>query len=366
MSVDWGNLPPSTALHHGGAVEAAARGWGCTAEEILDLSTGIHPDGPPRWLSSWLGEHADLAGRHPDPEGEPARSALARAFDVEPACLLVGAGARSFIELLPQAMGWRSLALECPCYSQPLHCARRAGCRILPFRRGGAIPRAEAFWLTSPHNPDGAPRPLPTAGGGVLDESYMAWEKRCRLGIIPGVVRLGSLTKLFALPGLPAGYLVAEPQLLERIRPWLPPWGAATPLLHLVPRLLAEAEARDGVVACARRRLERLLTTHGWRTLPSEAPFLLGRPPSKRFPPFHRHRILVRTFPEWPELTGWVRLGLPGDEEGWVRLAAALDARADEGDPPLAERSAPAATPPRESIITATQIRKLQTQLTDL
>jgi hypothetical protein len=41
-------------------------------------------------------------------------------------------------------------------------------------------------------------------------------------------------------------------------------------------------------------------------------------------PDFARHRILVRRFPEWPRLSGWIRFGLPGSETDWRRLEAAL------------------------------------------
>jgi len=46
--------------------------------------------------------------------------------------------------------------------------------------------------------------------------------------------------------------------------------------------------------------------------------------PKTHMPDFSRHRILVRQFPEWPQLTDWVRFGFPGNEANWHRLADAL------------------------------------------
>ncbi len=312
-------------MAHGGRLEATAREWDCAPEQILDLSTGLHPDGPPSWLPEWMARHAHLAARYPDGEGEPARTALSEALGVSPESVCVGAGAQAFIEVLVQAMGWRSLAVEIPCYAEPLRAADRVGCRVRGFGRTHSPPAADAVWITSPHNPDGGLRDFPGGREGVLDESYMSFAARRRLGVMPGVIRLGSLTKLFAIPGLRIGYVVASAGMIRRIRRWLPPWPVATPVLHLLPRLLREAESRDARTADARRRLESLLVRHGWQVQPSQASFVLARHRGK-MPAFAAHLILVRMFPEWPELHGWVRFGLPAAQRDWTRLETALQA----------------------------------------
>jgi len=46
--------------------------------------------------------------------------------------------------------------------------------------------------------------------------------------------------------------------------------------------------------------------------------------PAKRLPDFAAKKILVRAFPEWPQLQGWVRFGLPYHEIDWQRLEEAL------------------------------------------
>ncbi|RME82913.1 MAG: aminotransferase class I/II-fold pyridoxal phosphate-dependent enzyme [Zetaproteobacteria bacterium] len=274
-------------------------------------------------MASWLAEHAHLAGRYPDPDGEPARSAIARALRVPAEAVLVGAGARSLIEAVVPAMGWRTLAIERPCYTQPIRCAQRAGCRVLHFRCGETPPAADAVWITNPHNPDGMPRRWPEGACGVLDESYMPFAERRRLGVRRGVVRIGSLTKLWAIPGLPVGYAVAEPERIARIRRFLPPWPASTLALALVPKMLAHISARERAVARARRRLIAYLKQAGWEVRPSRASFVLARPRGP-MPDWDAHRILVRTFPEWPELAGWVRLGLPHGRSHWRRLKEAI------------------------------------------
>ena len=309
---------------HGGQRERAARAWGCAPEAILDLSTGLHPAGPPTWLGKWLCRHAAHVGHYPDPDGEPARSALAQTFGVDPHCVLVAAGAQALIEVVFSAMGWRSVAIHQPSYVEALRCARRAGVAVQSFALGEPPPAADALWVTDPHNPSGARCPLPRERNGVVDESYLAFGEREKVGITPQWLRLGSLTKVFAIPGLRLGYAVGAPEQIERLARWLPPWPATTLALYLLPELLVEAPGRDAALAAGRERLAALLRRHGFAVRESAASFILTRPAGRPAPDFSNRRILVRSFPEWPELHGWLRLGIPGGEADWDRLEAAL------------------------------------------
>jgi len=308
---------------HGGGVEAAANRWQCDTSEVLDISTGLHPAGAPLWLPEWLQAHASLVAHYPETAGEPARSVLADEFGVAPENVLITAGAQAVIEVVFQAMGWKSMAIEVPCYSEPIRCAKRAGCQVHPFDTGEVMPETEAFWLTSPSNPFGDQKSFPEECVGVLDESYMPFSQRRTMGLLSKVIRLGSLTKSFCIPGLRLGYVIADAETVERLNQWLPPWPASTLGLHLLPRLLQEADQRDGQVVVGRDRLASLLSSFGWEVRFSEASFLMARPNSS-MPDFAAERILVRAFPEWPQLKGWIRFGLPGDEKGWKRLEKAL------------------------------------------
>ena len=312
---------------HGGGIKAAARDWRCDVAEILDLSTGLHPAGAPDWLADWLHDHAALAAHYPDRHGEPARTALAAAFQLPPESILITAGAQAVIETIFQAMAWSSMAIEVPCYNEPLRCARRAGCTIRSFAAGDKAPPADLLWRTSPANPGGHTSPLIPGlqhTHTVLDESYMPFAERRSLGLPANLIRIGSLTKTFCIPGLRLGYVIADTHTIARLKAWLPPWPAATLAQHLLPALLPEADSRDQQTVAARKRLDALLQHHQWQIRPSVATFILARP-NNSAPDFAAHRILIRTFPEWPQLTGWIRFGLPGSETAWQRLAHALD-----------------------------------------
>ncbi|MBL1351844.1 MAG: aminotransferase class I/II-fold pyridoxal phosphate-dependent enzyme [Zetaproteobacteria bacterium] len=321
MAILMSVLPQS--FPHGGGIEAAAQTWHCHTSDILDVSTGLHPAGQPAWLGAWMQEHAKLAAIYPDKQGEPARSILAHDLGVSPEHVLMIAGAQAAIEIIFQAMSWQSLAIQVPCYNEPIRCAQRAGCDVLAFERGLAVPQADVLWWTSPNNPLGEKMPMPICSQRVLDESYMVFSERRTLGVLSDTIRLGSLTKTFCIPGLRLGYVVAEETVIERLSEWLPPWASSTFALHLLEKLLPEADARDQQIQDSRLCLEKLFTQYGWQYEPSQASFILAKPPHAT-PDFASHHILVRSFPEWPQLKGWLRFGFPHQEKDWQRLEAAL------------------------------------------
>lgn len=304
-------------------MEAAARAWQCETSGVLDLSTGLYPAGAPAWLGEWLKENASLIERYPDPDGEPARSALADELGVKRENVMIAAGAQAVIEVIFQAMGWRSMAIQVPCYNEPIRCARCAGCVVHAFEAGLSRPAADILWQTDPANPSGMTQIFPQGTAGVIDESYMPFHERRGLGPLSGVIRLGSLTKTFRIPGLRLGYIVANVDTIRRLRVWFSPWATSALALHLLPKLLPEADMRDARTLQARRRMVTLLQAYGWNVRPSEASFVLAFPPAVP-PDFPAHRVLVRTFPEWPQLVGWMRFGLPGSEVAWQRFEEAL------------------------------------------
>lgn len=311
------------AIAHGGRVEAAASTWGCELSDVLDLSTGVYPEPASAELARSLTELAPVINRYPDPDGEPARSALAEVLGVATDSLLLGAGAQAFVEIVFDSHAWRSLAVEEPCYGEVRRCAERSGVEVRSTRPGVPQPRADAAWVTSPHSFTGLTCALPEVPVGVLDESYADLETRSRTRLSPQWVRIGSLTKCFSMPGLRLGYAIASPEVTERLRALLPPWPTSTLALYLLPRLLPSWVVRDRAAAAGRERLRALLLRAGWSCLESQASFVLAKKPHV-VPDFAKHRVLVREFPEWPSLGEWVRFGVPADARGWHRLEEVL------------------------------------------
>jgi histidinol-phosphate/aromatic aminotransferase/cobyric acid decarboxylase-like protein len=282
---------------HGGDGPAVARALGLAPGELLDLSQSLNPLAPdPRPV---VARHLDALRAYPDTT--EATAALAKVMGVAAERLLLTNGAAEAIALLAAEVGGR---VDEPEFS--LH------------PRGGG-PR----WRSNPHSPSGL-----LAGA---DETADVWDEaffplaagRWTRG--DGVPVVGSLTKLLACPGLRAGYLLADPDLVERCRARQPAWSVGSLATTALPELLAAVDLpvwREGL-AGLRHRLGGVLAAHGLSARPSDANWVLVDAPGLR-EALAPHGVVVRDCASFG-LSGVARIAVP-DDDGITRLDAALTA----------------------------------------
>lgn len=181
-------------------------------------------------------------------------------------------------------------------------------------------------FLCNPNNPTGALVPAADVerltaavrrGSGwlVVDEAYMdfAWPEDQSVGPAPGRLVLRSLTKLHAIPGLRAGFLLGERGDVEAVAAQQPPWSLSAPASAAVLRALQEPDFERKsrlAIADTRAQLCDALTEAGFEVAPSLANFVLVRVGDAAAT---RARMLARGF----VLRDCTSFGLPGH----VRIA---------------------------------------------
>ncbi|MGW0755276.1 aminotransferase class I/II-fold pyridoxal phosphate-dependent enzyme [Streptomyces sp. NPDC002814] len=317
-------------------------------------------------------------------EGLLAEIASARGLSTE--TLAVGAGSS---DLIFRAFGqWltpesRVLLMD-PGYGEYAHVTERViGCRVDRFRL-----RREDGWridpdrlsaavasghydlvvVVNPNNPTGRHAPAaelrsliaaaPARTRWWIDEAYLGYvgltESLADLAAVdPRVVVCTSLSKMYALSGMRAAYLVAEPTTTTRLRRWTPPWPVSLPA-----QLAAVAALRDPAYYS-----DRWLHTHALRrqlaadlagldeesvveeavanfltvTLPTGGPSAAEVVSECR-----RHDVYVRDLsPLSPRYEGrTVRIAVKDTAEN-ARIVAAFEAALDELRPGRASRDAP-------------------------
>jgi histidinol-phosphate/aromatic aminotransferase/cobyric acid decarboxylase-like protein len=171
-------------------------------------------------------------------------------------------------------------------------------------------------WRSNPHNPSGL---LAQAGdtADVWDEAFYplatgSWTRGDDDSIV-----VGSLTKVFACPGLRLGYVLADD--VEQFAVEQPVWSVNGLALAMLPELLARADLVLWCKAIEHRRFElaTLLRERGYEPSSSDAPWLLVEAPGlrERLAP---RGVVVRDCTSFG-LPGHVRIAVP-DDAGLERL----------------------------------------------
>jgi aspartate/methionine/tyrosine aminotransferase len=227
----------------------------------------------------------DLEINGPDAYGyQPLRERLARKSQVPPECVVAAAGT-SFANHLAMAACFEAgdeVLVEQPTYELLLSTARFLGAKIRRFRRRfeddfridpqevekRVTPRTRLIVITNLHNPSSAPTDEATLaaigeialrnGARVLvDEVYLEtmFDAPARSAFHLGkqFVSTNSLTKGYGLSGLRCGWVLAEPELAERM--WRLNDVFAATAVHPGERLSVMALDRLPQIAARARQL---------------------------------------------------------------------------------------------------------------
>jgi histidinol-phosphate/aromatic aminotransferase/cobyric acid decarboxylase-like protein len=347
---------PAAARVHGGPVAAELAALGLAPDDVLDLSVNVNPYGP----APAVVEAARCAvfDRYPDPAATAVREALAVRWRRSPAEVLFAHGAAELLwDLARHLARWqhRTLVVE-PAFSELRAGLAAAGGEVVAWRAdrahgvafdlegvGEALASsgAGAAYLAAPASPTGVAVPAPDVARlarahervlFVLDESFLALSD-CHadadVALPANVVRLRSMTKEHAIPGLRVGYLLGPPALVAALDAARPAWSTSAPAQAAALAALGE----DAFVAASRERLreDREATRAGLERLglavpPSVAPYLVLDDPAGDAAALRRRllarRVLVRDCASFG-LPGCVRVAArPAPER--ERLLAAL------------------------------------------
>lgn len=362
---------------HGGDLASAARAFGLPAGSFLDFSASLNPYGPPPGLPEGLAACLDAVGRYPDPAAREARQHLAPWLGVAPEHLVLTNGGAEAIYLA--ARFWaggtpgqpsppRRAIIPMPAFSEYARAAAAAGLAVVAVppghglapdaaRLGGLLRPGDMLFFTSPHNPTGAladPAALlalagRAAGVGalvVLDEAFLplvpgfrGLTLAPRAAAAPGLLVLGSLTKVFSLPGLRLGYIVARAGATAGILAQQPAWSVGALAQAAVPLCLRDPafqESAAALIAAERARLAAALAAltlptgrPAFHPLPSQANFLLvdgratGRTAAGWRTTLGRRGLLIRDCANLPGLDPfYFRVAVRTPAEDDVLLAA--------------------------------------------
>lgn len=328
---------PEIFCAHGGKIAAARAAFPDSRLPWIDLSTGISPWSYPHEPL----QRADLT-RLPDVQAlADLEFAAARYFRVgEAARVIALPGSDLGLRLMGDRFAQRSVAVVRPGYSG--HVLAWRGRTVTPIPAADlrqAATTHDVIVLANPNNPDGRlierQRLLETAeelsgrtGTLVVDEAFadLLPEHSVCNAVAEGLAVFRSFGKFFGLAGVRLGFLIVAAALEREFRGGLGDWPLTGPAIVIgtaAYRDRAWQELQRKRLHSAAARLDALLTEAGLTVVGGTALFRLVRHQGAGalFRRLAADSILTRPFTSDPAL---LRVGLPGDEADWERLAVAL------------------------------------------
>lgn len=312
-------------------IDVAAERYGGDRAEWLDLSAGINPIPYP------VGEVPTfLWMREPDADAMQQMLRAARTFwsvpvEVE---ILPAAGISPLIARLPDLSALAGAYIPVPTYNEYAAAFAARGRLHDPLDAHNPV-----HVYMHPNNPDGRLWPGSSIGNRpltIVDERYgdtTPEDSHIARAADPGVIVLKSISEFWGLPGLHLGFAMARPETFSpsasvaNLQDLLGPRPVSGPAIQIGTRALKDlkwAEATRARLGRDAARLDNLMLSAGAEIVGGTTLFrtYAVRPNAGIWQTdLATHRIWSCIF---PFSTGWLRLGLPGSDEAWDRLEAAL------------------------------------------
>ncbi|MGQ4554689.1 aminotransferase class I/II-fold pyridoxal phosphate-dependent enzyme [Halobellus sp. GM3] len=329
-----------------GAVERVPHG-GSGDPDLVDFSANTNPVRPEGVAGVYEAALADST-RYADDFAD-FRAAAAAYVDCDPAAVVPTAGGLAALRLafgVTVAPGDRVLVPE-PSFGEYAREVRLQGGSPVGVAHdsllGSDPSECAAAVVCTPNNPTGDladPDALRSflaecrdAGTAlVVDEAFLDFTDAPSLAGESGAIVARSLTKMFGLPGVRAGFAVATGDLGDRLRAARPAWGLSTPAAAVGTYCLGRTEFVERTrerVATERARMREALAAE-FDVAPSDAPFLLlDVGPERSVDSIRRDAraagVEIRDARTFSRLDSHVRVAVRRPHENDRLLAALLD-----------------------------------------
>ena len=328
---------------------------------LIDFSVSTNPFGPPPAVLEAFHRAAAAIASYPEPYAATLTAAIAQHLGVAPGNVLAGNGSTQLLYLIARVLRPARPFVVTPTFSEiansllivqaapaPIALRREQQFQLdIDDVEKALAQGADALFLGRPNSPTGST--LDVAGVSeiagrcdirrcwcVIDEAFIEFadDPASAVDLIkehPRLIVTRSMTKLYAIPGLRLGYLVASEDAVADLARALEPWSVSGPATAVGLACLGQSDRWraeiHSALKCERAYIEKQLTAiPGFTVFPSAANFLMFEAPqSQRFGQHMLERgIVVRDLAALPGAgPGLFRIGVRGRADNDRLLQAA-------------------------------------------
>lgn len=275
-------------------------------EKWVDFSANLNPLGPPQVMIDKIKENLDNIVYYPEADMNTPTANIAKYLDMSPQQVLPTNGGIGALALIAEAFRPKKAVILQPGFVEYIRLANNVGaeCIHLPLIKEGRVyyPEKEIIeildentmvFICNPSNPIGSTMPreimvevLKSAekcgAKVVVDEAFIEFAQKESIKHLvdeySSLIIAGSLTKIFAIPGIRLGYICANENTISFLKERQTPWSLSsfasdvTSVLEDTKDYVDETLRRNEV---QREYLRKELENMGITVFPSKANFLL-------------------------------------------------------------------------------------------
>ncbi|MGG7665370.1 pyridoxal phosphate-dependent aminotransferase [Dyadobacter sp. BHUBP1] len=211
---------------------------------IADFSTNVWYEGEPAGLKAYVFEKWSEINRYPEVLAESLREKIARHHQMSVAQLLVCSGTTESIYLIAQLFSGKRTTIVTPSFAEYEDACLSFGHEIasLSWQEALELPRlkTDLVFICNPNNPTGLifsdlqywlklnPQCLFAVDEAFIDFTEGADSAVSLMARFPNLLIMRSLTKIYAIPGLRLGYLLAREEIVDSLMNIKQPWTVNT------------------------------------------------------------------------------------------------------------------------------------------
>ncbi len=301
---------------HGGNIYEVQRKYN---KEVVDFSANINPLGLSDLAREKLLKNTEAVLHYPDPESKGLVKRISRYWQIKEENILLGNGSSELIYLLAYVIRPEKTAIPAPIFSEYERAIRSINGKIqfyrLKERDGFALHltpyrEIDLLMICNPNNPTGnllienRRIDLSFAKLVLIDEAFLDFlpdeERHTFIWKATQDKRfmvLRTFTKIFALPGLRVGYLVAHPDIVNRLKKALPPWNINVFAQRIAEVMLSDKDYIEKTRELIRKERDFLYKEmdkiEGLKPYPSVTNFFLVKIEDKKINSFDLTKKLI-------------------------------------------------------------------------